>query len=89
VRTNKRKAVSQITRHQRRQAIVRAMASKDPHKPKRCVHSSGMVDIPFTLSKDHHHIAESEHSHDDILGWVHENQANPSVKVGFSDDCNS
>jgi hypothetical protein len=49
---------------------------------------SGMVDVAFVSSEDHHHIAESECSPDDILGWVHENQDNPGVEVGFSDDHN-
>ena len=85
-RTNKRKAASQIAKHQRHQAIVQAMASKDPFSPKEHARLLGMTDLPYASSEDHHHIAESQRSPCDILGWVHKNQDDPNVKVRFRED---
>ena len=79
-RTNKNNATSQIAKHQRREAIIREIASKDPFKQP-SVSQSSRNDVPFMSPKDHHHIADSQRSHCDILGWVTENRENPGVKV--------
>jgi len=86
-RTNKNNPTRQITKHQRREAIIQSLASRDPssgngkrvYKVRRPEHEG----IPFMSPKDHHHIAESQRTYYDILVWVHENRTNPGVKVGL------
>jgi hypothetical protein len=81
-KTNKNNATSQIAKHQRREAIIRALASKDPSKqPRSHGQPSGNDTTSFMSPKDHHHIADSQREHCDILGWVSENKNNPSIKV--------
>lgn len=62
------------------------MASKDPYKAKRSEKVSEVDGLPFMSPRDHHHISESQRSHSDILGWVHENAGNPGFKVSCCRD---
>jgi len=83
--------MSQIANHQRQEAIVRSITSKDPAKPKPKSKSKAKSKpqslelqsdaLPFMPAKDHHHIGESQCSYCDILAWVHEHQNSPCVKV--------
>jgi hypothetical protein len=79
-RTNKKNAPLQIAKHLRREAIIRAIASKDPSAD-RHVQVSEVEDAPLTSLRDHHHISDSQRSHSDILAWVHDNRWNPGIKV--------
>ena len=84
-RTNKNKATSQIAKHQRREAIIHNIASKDPLKQHKSHKPSSATDaLPFMSPKDHHHIADSQRKYCDILGWVAENRNNPGIKVSPS-----
>jgi len=84
-RTNKRNPTYQIAKHQRREAIIRSIASRDPTSDNnnhgRKSKYSEIKDIPFMSPNDHHHIADSQRAYCDILAWVHENKSNPCVKV--------
>jgi len=79
--TNKRNAAPQIAKMQRREAIVRGMASKDPVRTN-CEGQEPDVDVTPVMHRDaHHYIANSERSPSDLLGWVHKKRGHPGVKV--------
>jgi hypothetical protein len=86
---NKNNAMPQITKHTRREAIIWSIAAKDPSNPK----DHGQLRLetnrtPLMSPEDHHCVADLEHSHYDILGWVHKNADNPGVKVRHPSDYN-
>jgi len=90
---NKNNTMFQIANYQWWEAIVHSIASKDPVKPKPKSKSKFKSQskprsqklqseaLPFMPAKDHHHIRELQHSHCDILAWVHEHKDSPCMKV--------
>jgi len=70
---------------QRREAIVNAMASKDPLKPDRRGQEVDLdLDIdttPVVHPDAHHYIAASQRQPSDLLEWVHKKKDHPGIKV--------
>jgi hypothetical protein len=85
--TNKRNAAPQIAKMQRREAIIKAMASKDPLKPDRGGQEADVDDTPIIHPDAHHYIAVSQRLPSDLLEWVHKQKGHPGIKV--SSPCRS
>ncbi len=79
--TNKRNAAPQIAKMQRREAIIHAMASKDPVRTDRGGQEPDVDVTPVMQPDAHHYIADSQRSPSDLLAWVHEKKGHPGVKV--------
>ena len=80
---NRHNATHQIATHQRREATIKSMASKDPSKSKGCARPSKDEALAFASPNKHYHIADSQRKYYDILQWVYENRSNPGVKVSL------
>jgi hypothetical protein len=91
-RTNKRlNFLHQISKHERRQRILRKMAKKLPSKSnaakqKRAIGSAAPSfdqdePLPPTLPQMHHHIASGQRFYENIAQWLTKNSWDPATKV--------
>jgi hypothetical protein len=82
-RTNKNSFELQITRHEHRQARLRAL-NQIPHSMEHNVIPKDLLDkddLPFTNPEEHHHMSQSKSLALNLFKWVQVNHGDSAVKV--------
>jgi hypothetical protein len=93
-RTNKNRYAHQISKHERRERLLRGIKRKEQKGKEKASGeksttgtknpSLAFVDhnpLPFTSPKDHHHISESKRHHSHVPNWLGENSGDPAIEV--------
>lgn len=78
-RTNKNRAVRQMTRLERREAFLRSYRRKTAAKGHLGFDESEV--LPYTPPDVHHHISKSHNFHFNLTSFLSENKNDPAVEV--------